>query len=202
MTDQPAPAHNGASQLWLDLGPVAIYVAAFNILLRVPSLAANAVYIATAIFIAATLAAMAYGFSKTGKISPALWVTGVLVVAFGGLTLAFRDQTFIQLKPTFANAFYAVAILGALAARVNLWKLLFGHAFNLPDRIWTILALRWAGFFLFMALVNETIRRTQSFDFWVNSKLWLVYPLLFAFALANTPLVMKHQQETPTPSNT
>ncbi|MBX9745716.1 MAG: septation protein IspZ [Hyphomonadaceae bacterium] len=192
----------GINQMLIDLGPVAVYVVAFNILQRIEATKENAVYIATGIFIAATLIALAYTWLKHKRIPPVLIVTGVLVTAFGGLTIAFRDPNFIQIKPTVTYVFYVVAIVGSLLMGHNIWKLLFRHAFDLPDRIWTILAWRWAGFFAFQAVLNEIIRNTQSFDFWLNSRPFVVFPLVLLFAVLNTPLVLKHhrdEDEAPAP---
>ncbi|OQW59032.1 MAG: hypothetical protein A4S17_03040 [Proteobacteria bacterium HN_bin10] len=185
----------GANQLLVDLGPVLVFVVAFNVLQRIEATKENAVYIATGIFMAATLAAIAYCKIKQNRIPPVLIVTAVIVLGFGTLTILLHDPTFIQIKPTFSYLFYVAAILGSLAIRQNVWKLLFGHAFNLPDRIWTILALRWAGFFVFQAVLNEVIRNTQTFEFWLNSRPLIVFPLTIAFAVINTPIVMKHQRE-------
>ncbi len=180
----------GASQLLVDLGPVIVFVVTYNVLNRTrPD---DAIFIATGVFIAATLAAIAYAYAKTKKIPPVLIVTGVLVTAFGGLTLFLRDENFMKVKPTFVYLFYASAIFGSLLFRQNIWKLLFRHAFSLPDRIWTILAVRWGAFFVFMAVLNEIIRHTQTTDFWVNSRFFLVFPLIFGFALLNLPITMKH----------
>lgn len=185
----------GMNQLLIDLGPIAVYVVAFNVLQRVESTKDNAVYIATGIFMAATLIALAYTWFKHKRIPPVLIVTGVLVTAFGGLTLAFRNPDFIQIKPTVTYIFYVVAIVGSLLAGHNIWKLLFSHAFNLPDRIWRILAWRWAGFFAFQAVLNEVIRNTQSFEFWLNSRPFVVFPLVILFAVLNTPLVLKNHKD-------
>jgi intracellular septation protein len=193
-TAKPAKP-GGANQLLIDLGPIIVFVVAFNVLQRIDAVKDNAVYISTAIFIVATLAAIGYCKFKQGRIPPVLIVTGVIVIAFGGLTLALRDPTFIQIKPTFTYLFYVVAILFSLAIRQNVWKLLFKHAFTLPDRIWTVLALRWAGFFLFQAVLNEVIRQTQSFEFWLNSRPFIVFPLVLAFAAMNTPIMLKHHRE-------
>ncbi len=190
---------SGVQQLLIDLGPIIVFVVSFNILQRIEATRDNAVYLATGIFIAATLAAIAYCRIKQGRIPPVLIVTGVLVVAFGGMTLLLRDRTFIQIKPTATYLFYTVAILASLAIKQNVWKLLFGHAFQLPDRIWTILALRWAGFFFVMALLNEFIRATQSFEVWLNTRPFLVFPLVLLFAAINTPIVLKHAIDEDAP---
>lgn len=196
MSDESKPRQQqGANQLLIDLGPIAVFVVAFNLLQRIEETKENAVYIATAIFIAATLAAIGYCKLKQGRIPPVLIVTGVLVTCFGGLTLLLHDETFIKIKPTFVYLFYATAITISVLIRQNVWKLLFGHVFNLPDRIWTVLALRWAGFFAFQAVLNEVIRQTQTTEFWVNSRLFIVTPLVIVFALANTPLVLKHNRD-------
>jgi intracellular septation protein len=183
----------GGAQLLVDLGPVLVFVLSFQAAKRFnPD---EAIFIATGLFMAATLAAIAYSWWRTRKVPPVLIVTGVLVTAFGGLTIALHDDTFIKLKPTIAYLFYAAAILGSLLFGRNIWKLLLQHAFSLPDRIWNVLALRWGLFFVAMAALNEAIRLTQSTEFWTNSRAFLSIPLVFGFMLANLPLTMKHIRE-------
>lgn len=191
------PKQPGVNQLLIDLGPIAVFVVAFNVLQRIEATKDNAVYIATAIFIAATLAAIGYCKLKQGRVPPVLIVTGVLVTCFGGLTLLLHDETFIKVKPTFVYLFYAAAITVSVLIKQNVWKLLFRHVFNLPDRIWTVLALRWAALFVFLALLNELVRLTQSTEFWVNSRLFIFTPCVIGFALLNTPLVLKHHRDAP-----
>jgi intracellular septation protein len=198
MSDE-VPAKNGPTgpyQLLIDLGPVGLFIVASNVLGRFPQTKENAIFIATAIFIAATLAAIAYCRWKIGRIPPVLIVVGLLVVAFGGLTLLLHDENFIKLRPTFANIFYAGAILVSLAVRQNVMKLVFGHVFVFSERAWTILALRWAGFFMVMAVVAEYIRRTMTTEDWVNYHFPILYVPTLLFALANTPFIMKHNIET------
>lgn len=180
----------GAGQILFDLGPIVVFVAVFNLWNRLDP--ANALFAATGIFMATTAALIAYAYVRTRKVPPVLLVSGVLVLAFGGLTLALRDETFVKLKPTFVYLFYAAAIFGSLAAGQNIWKLLFAHAFALPDRVWRILAVRWGCFFVAMALVNEAIRLTQPTDFWVNSRLFIGFPLVIAFMALNLPITLKN----------
>lgn len=184
----------GAGQILLDLGPIIAFVGAFNIFNR--SDPENAIYIATAIFMAATALAVFVAWFRTRKVPPVLIVTLVLVIAFGGLTLALHDESLIKMKPTFVYLFYSVAIFGAMAFGHNVWKLLFSHAFILPDRVWKTLAIRWGIFFIGMAGLNEAIRLTQSTEFWVNSRLFIGFPLVALFMLLNLPITLKNVGKT------
>lgn len=202
MTQSKPPSRlGGANQLLVDLAPIVTFVLSYNVLLRLPATEDNAVYIATGVFIAVTLAAIAYSKLKFGRVAPVLLITGVFVTAFGGLTILLRDETLIQLKVTAVNGFYAAAIAGSLALGYNVWKLLFGHVWTLPDRIWNILALRWAGYFAFMAGLNEVLRATLPFDAWVNLRVLVAFVPFFLFFLANAPLVLKHHVEDPAPAD-
>jgi intracellular septation protein len=202
-TPPPRPRAGNVNQLLVDLGPIAVFVVAFNVLQRIEATAANAVFIATGLFMVATLAAIVWCKWKIGRIPPVLIVVGVLVTVFGGLTLILHDENYIKIKPTFVYLFYAAAVGGSLLIKQNVWKLLFRHIFTVPDRIWDILALRWAGFFVFLAGLNEFVRLTQTTEIWVNSRILVFFPLFVVFTLLNAPLVARHmadEDEAPTPA--
>jgi intracellular septation protein len=165
-------------------------VATFNLANR--SNPDTAIYLATGVFMAATVLAAGVAWLRTRKAPPVLIVSLVLVLAFGGLTLALHDESLIKMKPTFVYLFYSAAIFGAMAIRQNVWKLLFSHAFVLPDRVWKTLAVRWGLFFIFMGALNEAIRLTQSTEFWVNSRLFIGFPLVALFMLLNLPITLKN----------
>jgi intracellular septation protein len=191
--NRPASAPNASpQQLLTDLGPTALFVISYNLFERFAQTKDNAVYLATGLFIATTLAAILFAWLKTRHIPPVLIVTGIIVTAFGGLTIVMHDENFVKLKPTFANAFYSLAIALSLIARQNVWKLMFGHIFTLPDRIWNVLAWRWAGFFACAAVGNEIIRRSMDTGGWVTWHFPILYGATLLFAIANAPLVMKH----------
>ena len=65
----------------------------------------------------------------------------------------------------------------------------------MPDHAWKIFALRWAGFYVVLAILNEVIWRNFSEQFWANSKLFLSIPLAIVFMVANLPFLMKHNIE-------
>ena len=190
-----APAKRAGGPIFVDLGPVIIFMLTYNLARgRVP--AGEEIYLATGVFIAATIAAIGYAWFKQKRLPPMLIVTAVVVLVFGGLTLALHDPVFIKMKPTIVNLLYAGVILGGLAVKQNVWKMLFQNAFPaLPENVWTNFALRWGVFFIFLAILNEVIWRNFSEAFWANFKVFGVMPLTFLFMLANMPLLMKHMPQ-------
>ena len=53
-----------------------------------------------------------------------------------------------------------------------------------------------------LAALNEVVWRTQSTDFWVSFKVFGIMPLTIAFALAQTPLLMRYDAKKDEPSAT
>jgi len=180
-------------KLALDLGPLLVFFVAFRFL---------GIYGATAAFMAAILIALAVGYARERKLSPIPLFTAVLVVIFGGLTLYLKNDTFIKMKPTVLYAFFGALVIGGLAFNRLFIKYVFAQAFDLSEVGWRKLTWRWAFFALALALANEIIWRNFSTAIWVDFKVWGIMPLIFLFALAQTPLVLKHdnapKQETDT----
>jgi len=180
-------------KLALDLGPLLVFFVAFRFL---------GIYGATAAFMAAILIALAVGYARERKLSPIPLFTAVLVVIFGGLTLYLKNDTFIKMKPTVLYAFFGALLIGGLAFNRLFIKYVFAQAFDLSEVGWRKLTWRWAFFALALALANEIIWRNFSTAIWVDFKVWGIMPLIFLFALAQTPLVLKHdnapKQETDT----
>ncbi|WP_375397869.1 inner membrane-spanning protein YciB [uncultured Sphingomonas sp.] len=157
------------------------------------------VIVATAAFMIATIIAMIASQIRLGSISPMLWISGVLVVVFGGLTVYFHDPSFIKMKPTFVYLLFAGTLgFGLLTGRPLLEQLL-GTAYpGLSADGWRRLTRNWALFFVFMAMLNEAVWRATAphagdpITFWAGFKLWGAIPLTMLFAFANVPMMMRH----------
>jgi intracellular septation protein len=170
-------------KLALDLGPLIIFFAAFRF---------SDIYGATAAFMVAVLVALAIGYMRERKLSPMPLFTAVLVVVFGGLTLYLKNDTFIKMKPTVLYAFIGMLLLGGLLFNRLFIKYVFAQAFDLNEEGWRKLTWRWAIFTLALAVLNEVVWRNFSTAIWVDFKVWAIMPLIFLFALAQTPLVLRH----------
>ena len=125
-------------------------------------------------------------------------VTGIVVLVFGTLTLVLHDETFIKLKPTIIYSLFALVLGGGLLFGRSFIAIMFDQMFNLTPQGWRILTMRWALFFLAMAVLNEIIWRTQSTDFWVNFKVFGVTPLTMGFAIVQMPLIKRYHLEPAT----
>ncbi|HEY9090563.1 septation protein IspZ [Parasphingorhabdus sp.] len=168
----------------LDFGPLLIFFLVYKFVGIIPG---------TAAFMAAILVAVIVSKWKMGKISPMLWLSAVLVMGFGALTIYFNDPSFIQIKPTIIYVGFAVILgVGLLRGKAMLKYLLQAAYEGLSDEGWLKLSRNWALFFVFMAILNEVMRLTMTFDLWLTLKVWGVTILSFIFAIANVPMLMRH----------
>jgi intracellular septation protein len=179
---QPHPLFKLAT----ELGPLLIFFfanAKFNL------------FVATGAFMVAVVVAMIASYTVTRHIPIMALVTGIIVIVFGTLTLVLHNETFIKVKPTIIYGLFAAILGGGLLFGRSLIAVMFDQMFNLTPQGWRLLTMRWAGFFLGMALLNEIIWRTQSTDVWVAFKAFGVIPLTMIFGMLQMPLVKRHHIE-------
>jgi intracellular septation protein len=140
----------------------------------------------------ATAIAIPISWKIEGKLPIMPIIIGVFVVFFGSLTLIFQDPTFIKIKPTIVNLVFAAGlIISRTFFQKNVLKIIFNKAFNLTERGWRVLNIRWSFFFIFLAILNEIVWRNYSTEIWISFKLWGIMPLTIVWTLAQMPLVSK-----------
>lgn len=183
MTD-PKPAAQPGLTIALDYGPLLVFFLVYKF--------AN-VFTGTLAFMAAVTAAVIISKWRLGRVSPMLWLSAILVVGFGGLTIYLHDERFIQIKPTVIYGLLsALLFAGVLTGRPLLKYLLKAAYEGLSERGWMLLSRNWAFWFAAMAIANEVLRATLSFDAWLTAKVWGVTIATLVFGAANVPMLMKH----------
>ncbi len=148
--------------------------------------------VATGLFMAATVLSLIVSKIVFKHLPVMPFVSGIVVLIFGGLSIWLQDEIFIKMKPTIVNTLFGVALLVGLMFGKSLLGYVFNAAFQLTEEGWRKLTLRWGIFFLFLAVLNEVVWRNFSDAVWVNFKVWGTMPITIAFTLAQMPLIMKH----------
>jgi intracellular septation protein len=185
---------NPLVKLALEFGPLAIFFFVNSYGDRWFGVAEDRrIFVATGVFIAASLIALALSKLVMNHLPRMAIVNAVVVTVFGGLTLALDDAFFIKVKPTIVNTLFGCILLGGLYFGRLLLALVLDSVLQLDEEGWRKLTLRWGLFFFVLAALNEVVWRTQTQDFWVAFKVWGVMPLTMIFALAQTPLILKHE---------
>ena len=171
-------------KLALEVGPLAVFFITNG---------KFGIFYATASFMAATLISLITSRIFLKRIPVLALVTGVFVMIFGFLTIYLHDDTFIKIKPTVVNTLFAFILAAGLYFRRPVLKLAFGEILQMREEGWRLLTLRWIGFFLFLAILNEVVWRNFSTDTWVSFKSFGLMPLTFFFMMFQITLIMRHQ---------
>ena len=170
-----------------DFGPLLIF---FTIYYK----SGNNLSAAIPPLIISTLIAVAIMYLIEKKIPYVPLIGAVVISLFGGLTLYFNNPIFIYMKPTIVNLiFAAILLISNLHFNKNYLKLFLQTAFQLNDEGWKKLNFRWAYFFIFLAILNELVWRTQPETTWVNFKVWGMLPITIIFTAMQLPLINKYK---------
>jgi intracellular septation protein len=154
------------------------------------------ILLATALAIVATVGQVVWLMARGRKVDRMLWISLAIIVVMGGLTLAFRDATFIKWKPTLLYwAFGIVLLVSERLLGRNLIRSMTQGQFTLPEPVWRRLNYSWVGFFAFMGALNLFVAFNFAEPTWVKFKLFGGMGLMFVFALAQGMFLARHVQD-------
>lgn len=147
-----------------DTIPIAIFAAVYFY--------TRDIFVSTGVLMAGMCVLIGYEFGTTRKVKKQSQFIFATVIVLGGMTLAFRDEAFIQWKPTLVNWGFSIVLLGGLViGKVNLLKKLLGEQLSLPDPVWKNLSLGWSLAFFIAGALNLIVAYNFSMDVWVTYKL-------------------------------
>jgi len=168
-------------KLLLEAGPLLAFLLVY---------AYAGIYAATVVMVALSALALAAGRWIDGRYSALSVFTLIVSSVLGGLTLALRDPSFIQYKPTVVFSAFALA-LGAshlVGDRVALQGL-FGNVLPLPALYWRRLNALWAVYFAIHALLNVYVAYHYSLQTWVYFKVFGFGAVTLLFGLLHLPFL-------------
>jgi intracellular septation protein len=178
---------SGSAPKWVkpavDFGPLLAFFAAYKL---------SGLMAATLILMLATAIAVTLGFWATRRIAAVPLVTLGFVAILGGLTLWFKDETFIKMKPTIVQLLFALILFGGLVFKRPTLKYVLGEALQMTETGWRQLSLRFALFFTGMAVLNEIVWRSFPTDLWVDFKVFGILGLTLLFGIAQAPMMRRH----------
>ncbi|MDG1708947.1 MAG: septation protein A [Emcibacteraceae bacterium] len=187
---------NQIVKLLIELGPIVVFFYANG--QYSDDNGVGGIIPATKVFMVAMAISMVCSKIFLKKVAVMLWVSAALVGVFGGLTIYFDSEIFIKIKPTILYTFFALTLLGGYAMGKPFMKSLMEAGFPpIADIAWMKMSRNWGLYFLFSAVLNEVLWRNLSNADWIAAKMWVFMPMSFIFAMAQMPIIMKHQLEEP-----
>ena len=122
-----------------------------------------------------------------------------LVIVFGGITIAFRDEMFLKWKVSVVNWLFALAFLGTqFFGKTTLIERVFkGQEMALDTALLRKLNLSWAFFFVFVGVINVYVVYNFSTDTWVNFKVFGILGLTAVFAIGQAVFIGMKTKDLP-----
>jgi intracellular septation protein len=174
-----------------DLFPIILFFIAFKF---------GDIYTATIVAMVATIGQILWVYYRHRKIDAMQWISLVMIIVFGSLTIFLHDKTFIQLKPTALYwLFSSVLFVSAQFFQKNWIQVLMGKQMTLKERhaksVWNQVNNAWAAFFFFMGALNLYIAFEYSEETWVNFKLFGSTGLLVVFVIFQGVWLSRHMEQ-------
>ena len=149
---------------------------------------------ATAVIIVASILQMGFIYMKGQKPSKMAIFSTLLVVLFGGMTIAFQDPAFIQWKPTLLYwLFAAILLFGRFGKKDYIKKVFTG--ISMPDHAWKKVENFCLIFLIAIGFINIFVAYTFSMDIWVDFKLFGLLGLTLLFTIGLGFYVAKYAEE-------
>lgn len=155
-----------------------------------------AVIVATVVAIVATLIQVGWLLARGQHVKPMLWLSAILIVAFGGMTIWLQNEVFIKWKPSLLYWSFALILVGGqLFFRRNLLASLLGSELKLTQPVWDRLLWLWAAFFAFLGAANLFVAYRFTTEQWVDFKTFGLIGITFAFVIGLGIYLNRHIKE-------
>jgi len=156
----------------------------------------DGIFSATAVLMLATVLQVLITYALTREFEKRLLWLLLAVTVFGGATLIFRNQMFIQWKPTIFNWVLAAAFgASQFIGDKNLMERTLGSQIHLPKPVWTRLNLLWVANFIIVGGLNLVVAYGFSEETWVSYKLYSAIGFTLLLTILTALLISPHMKE-------
>jgi len=184
-------------QLLVDFLPIIVFFAVYQIYGAVVS-TDDAMFAATIAIMVVMSIQITVQWYRTRTVNRIMLVSGVLVLIFGGITLALRDARFLQWKVTVLNWLLAIGFLAShFFGKKTLVEKFLGEAVALPQAIWRRLNILWVANFALIGAINLYVAYNFSEATWVSFKLYGLLGLTLLMAVIQGIYISRHVIEVP-----
>ncbi|MBY7649169.1 MAG: septation protein A [Candidatus Liberibacter europaeus] len=193
-----SPSKNKCVSFLLEFGPLIVFwlfnYYGQNLLIHYPILSnfGEGIFLSTVFFVIATGLSLLISWFLFHEISKISLISGIFVIILGSLTVWFRDERFIKIKPTILYCLFSAILFIGYVFGKNFLRLFLFKIIRLDGAGWDKLTVRWAVFFLFLAFLNELVWRNFSTEMWITFKTIGIFPIVLVFGIAQVNLMNKH----------
>jgi len=177
---------------WLDFIPLVLFFIAFKVW---------GIFPATMVLIGASVVVYGGLWIATRHLERNQIITLVVTLAFGGITLALHDVTYLKWKAPVINWIFAVVFLGShfIGEKVVIERML-GHAITAPEPVWKKLNIAWVFFFIFCGAINLYVAFHWE-AYWVDFKVFGSLGMTLVFVIAQTAYLSRYITQTENTSS-
>lgn len=162
----------------------------------------DGIFSATAVLMLATALQVLITWLISKKVEKKLWWLLLAIWVFGAATLVFRNELFIQWKPTIFNWGLAAVFLGTmLLGKRSLLERMLGSQLKLPNNIWNQLNFLWISNFVLVGALNIYVAYGYSQDTWVTYKLYSAIGFTIVLMIITMMIVYPHIKDQIDPAN-
>lgn len=159
-----------------DFFPIALFFIAYKV---------HGIFVATAVAIIASFLQVGFYWLKHRKFENMHLVTLGLIAVFGGMTLAFQDETFIKWKFSLVSWLFGIVIFGSqLVGEKNIIERVMGANFELPKFIWRRANIALGTLMMAEGFANVFVLYNFDTDTWFNFKFYGMTAITIVFMLA------------------
>ena len=148
--------------------------------------------------IAGTIVSLAVSLWRDKRIPLFALIASTFVLLSGVITLYTQNPFWIVLEYALYNIVFAVAMVIGYVRDTPALKPLFCTMFDLTDKGWHILSLRWGAFFLLSAVLSEVVWRLYGEETWVIYRFGMTI-VLGVFGFSQFFLARRHRNPGASP---